>query len=304
MTTLTSILPLILIIFIGFVVGKRNIFPADFPTLINKFLFLVVMPVFFFGSFNEFYRGDVSNFLPFIGINILISVVLYIVFYNILILSRINKTHTASIITPSFVGNSFYFGFPILLTLFGQEHINYAVIYVVFVTLVDFFGMFLVSKIAGKAFQLKEELLEFVRTPLLIATILGVILMLLEIPLPKAVLEVSENFGSIISPLIMFSFGLYLALHFKVKNLRLALLVSFNKPLILPLVTYIVVYLLLPLPDIAAQTSVILACMPSAFYNLVIADNYKLDLDVTLSSLILTSLLFFLTSIFWINLVQ
>lgn len=304
MATLTSLLTLLLIILIGFIVGKKSVLPENFPKLINKFLFLVVMPIFFFGSFDEFERSEVVNFLPFIIINILICAVLYTLLYNFLIRTKIDRKPMAAVITPSFVGNTFYFGFPILLTLFSPEHANYAIIYVVFVTIVDFFGMFLVSKVMGKEFQLKDQLIEFAKTPLLIATILGLTFMLLEIPLPKIILEVSSSFGETVLPLVMFAFGVYFSQHFKINNLRLALLVSFNKLLILPLVTYIVVYYVFPLPAVAAQTSVILACMPSAFYNLVIADNYELDVDVTLSSLIFTSLLFFLTSLFWINLVQ
>jgi len=304
MTVLTSLFPFILIVLTGFVVGGKKIFPENFPTLINKFLFLVAIPIFFFGSFNDLDEGEVVNFLPFIMINILICASLYLLLYFSLTRTKIKKESISAVLTPSFIGNSIYFGFPVLLALFSPDHINYAVIYVAFVTVVDFVGIFLISNLTGKNFKLRDQLVNFAKTPILIATFFGIALLILGVPIPETVLEVTESFGSVLSPLIMFAFGMYFSQNLKFGEIQLSFLASFNKLLLLPLVTYLVVHYIFPLPTVAAQTSVILACMPSAFFNLVIADNYGVDKEVTLSSIMLSSILFFITSIFWINLVQ
>jgi predicted permease len=303
MAVLESLFPLIIIAIIGYLIGQTKILTSDFPKTINKFLFYVALPIFFLGSFSEFSRNDVNTFFPYIFVNILIITILYIVYYLIISRTKLNKRDIASTITPSFVGNSLYFGFPILTTVFGSEYIPYGVIYVSFITITDFMGMFLTSKLTGKIFDGKKQVAEFLKTPVLITSILGLFLLIVNVELPEVLLDVTYSFGSIISTLILFAFGMSFSYKSMLGDLRLPLLVSFNKLLLLPFITYLFVYYLFPLPEISARASVVIACMPSAFFNIVIADNYDTNRDITTASILLSSVLFFVTSLFWINLV-
>lgn len=303
MNVLESLLPLIIIAIIGFIVGQTKILPKEFPKEVNKFLFYVALPIFLLGSFSDFNRSDVKDLIPYILVNILIISVLYVTYYVVINRTKLDKKDVASTITPSFVGNSIYFGFPVLTTVLGSEYIPYGVIYVSFVTTVDFLGMFLTSKLTGKSFDAKKQLQKFIKTPLLIASFIGFIFMLTNVALPQIVLDITQSFGSIIGPLIFISFGMSFSYKAILGNIRLPLVVAFNKLILLPLATYLVVYYIFPLPEIAAQASVVIACMPSAFFNLVIADNYDTNKDITIASILLNSVLFFLVSIFWVSLI-
>lgn len=303
MAVLESLFPLIIIVIIGFVVGQTKILPKEFPKEVNKFLFYVALPIFLLGSFSDFNRSDVKDLIPYILVNILIISVLYVTYYVVINRTKLDKKDVASTITPSFVGNSIYFGFPVLTTVLGSEYIPYGVIYVSFVTTVDFLGMFLTSKLTGKSFDAKKQLQKFIKTPLLIASFIGFIFMLTNVALPQIVLDITQSFGSIIGPLIFISFGMSFSYKAILGNIRLPLVVAFNKLILLPLATYLVVYYIFPLPEIAAQASVVIACMPSAFFNLVIADNYDTNKDITIASILLNSVLFFLVSIFWVSLI-
>jgi predicted permease len=303
MAVLETLLPLIIIAIIGFLVGQSKLLPEDFPKVINKFLFYIALPIFLLGSFSGFDRNEVNNFLPYIFINILIISILYIVYYLFIKRTKLKKRDIASTITPSFIGNSIYFGFPVLTTVLGSEYIPYGVIYVSFITMTDFLGMFLTSKLTGKAFDAKNQVIEFLKTPILITSLVALFFLLAGIALPEIVLDITQSFGNIISTLILFAFGMSFSYKSLRGNLRFPLLVSFNKLILLPFFTYLVVYYIFPLPEIAAQASVVIACMPSAFFNLVIADNYDTNKDVTVASILLSSVLFFIVSIFWISLI-
>lgn len=303
MAVLESLFPLIIIAIIGYLVGQTKLLPTDFSKTINKFLFYVALPIFFLGSFSEFNRSEVKNFVPYIFVNMLIISILYITYYVIVNRTKIGKKDIASTITPSFIGNSLYFGFPVLTTVLGSEYIPYGVIYVSFITITDFLGMFLTSKLTGKTFEAKKQVVEFLKTPVLIASLVGLSLLLVNVALPEIVLDVTHSFGSIISTLILFAFGMSFSYKSILGDLRLPLVVAFNKLILLPLITYLVVYYIFPLPEIAAQASVVIACMPSAFFNLVIADNYDTNKDIAIASILLNSVLFFFVSIFWINLI-
>lgn len=303
MAVIESLFPLIIIATIGFLVGQTKLLPSDFPKSINKFLFYVALPLFFLGSFSEYNRNDVTDFFPYIFVNIIIISILYISYYLIISRTKLERKKIASTITPSFIGNSLYFGFPVLTTVLGSEYIPYGVIYVSFVTITDFLGMFFTSKLTGKTFDAKKQIIDFLKTPVLIASIIGLSLLITNIELPKIALDITKSFGAIISTLILFAFGMSFSYKSLTGDLRLSILTSFNKLILLPLFTYIVVYHVYPLPEIAAQASVVIACMPSAFYNLVIADNYDTNKDITIASVLLSSILFFIVSIIWINLI-
>lgn len=304
MTALNTLLPFVLIIIVGFITSKRKILPDSFPTSINIFLFNVAIPLFLIGSFQEFDRAELKNFFPFILVNFIIITVLYLIFYFILARVKMESAQKAALLTPSFIGNTLFFGFPILLSLFGPVYASYSIIYVAFVTNSDYIGMFLTSRITGSEFKLKDQIFDFIKTPIFISVIIGLSILILNIQLPALLLQVTESFGNIISTLIMFSFGMYIAQNFKFAGLKLSLISSSIKLLILPLVTYLIVYYVFPLDTTAAQTSVILACTPAAFFNLLISDNFKTDRELTISTILISSMLFFVTILLWVNIIS
>ena len=304
MDTILLLLPLISIALIGYFAGRKKFFDENFSSQINKFLFFVALPIFLLGSFDGITLEYALNFLPFILINTVIICAIYFAIYIIAKSLKVKNESTAAILTPSLSGNTFYFGFPILMALFGEEHVTYAIIYMNFVLLSDYLGIFMITRLMGEKFSLSKQLTDFIKTPIVLATIIAILLMILQMSLPEKVLEFTEFFGRTISTLALFSLGLYFAKGLNLADLKSPFIVATIKLMLFPLVTYIVVYHIIPLPKVAAQTSVILTCMPSAVYNIIIADTYKTKKEITATSILLTSLLFIVTSIFWINLVK
>lgn len=304
MDTIFLLFPLISIALIGFLIGRRKLFDDNFSSQINKFLFFVALPIFLLGSFDGISLTYAKDFLPFIFINTLIICAFYFAIYLVAKILKVKKESTAAILTPSLSGNTFYFGFPILLSVFAQEHISYAIIYMNFVLLSDYLGIFMITRLMGEKFSLRKQLSDFIKTPIVLATLIALLLMLLQISLPDKILEITDFFGKTISTMALFSLGLYFAKGVNLADIKSPLIVATIKLMLFPLVTYVVVYHIIPLPEVAAQTSVILTCMPSAIYNIILADTYKTKKEITATSILLTSLLFIITSIFWINLVK
>jgi len=304
MDTVLLLLPLITVALIGYFAGRKKLFEENFSSQINKFLFFIALPIFLLGSFDGISLSYAKDFLPFILINTVIICAFYFAIYLIAKTLKVRKETTAAILTPSLSGNTFYFGFPILYAVFAQEHITYAIIYMNFVLLSDYLGIFMISRLMGDKFSLIKQLSDFIKTPIVLATLIALLLMLLQISLPDKILEVTDFFGKTISTMALFSLGLYFAKGVDLADLKSPFVVTIIKLMLFPLITYIVVYHIIPLPEVAAQTSVILTCMPSAVYNIIIADTYKTKKEITATSILLTSLLFIVTSIFWINLVK
>ncbi len=304
MDTVLLLLPLITVALIGYFAGRKKLFEENFSSQINKFLFFIALPIFLLGSFDGISLSSAKEYLPFIFINTLIMCVLYFAIYQVAKILKVKKESTAAILTPSLSGNTIYFGLPILLAVFAQEHITYAIIYMNFVLLSDYLGIFMISRLMGDKFSLIKQLSDFIKTPIVLATLIALLLMLLQISLPDKILEVTDFFGKTISTMALFSLGLYFAKGVNLADLKSPFVVTIIKLMLFPLVTYVVVYHIIPLPEVAAQTSVILTCMPSAVYNIIIADTYKTKREITATSILLTSLLFIITSIFWINLVK
>ncbi len=74
--------------------------------------------------------------------------------------------------------------------------------------------------------------------------------------------------------------------------------------MIVPGVVLFFVTQIFKLSDIAAETSIAIACMPSAVFSLVVADMYDLDKKLTTAIVVLSSIIFLVTSIFWFSLLK
>ena len=91
--------------------------------------------------------------------------------------------------------NTGYVGFPILMSLYGPEGVIYGSIFnMFFVIFVWTYGLMLYK---GHLNNLKSEIRPILLNPSIIAVIIGIIMMVFDVPLPSAILSSIQNIGDI-----------------------------------------------------------------------------------------------------------
>lgn len=301
MEQLTTLSSLFLIIFVGFVLGRTKVLREDSVKTFNTLLFYVAIPSIVFTSLATMDKNQLELYPRFILINIIISVVSYIAVFVFLRIFVKSHAKRGGILFSSISGNVVYFGFPLLLNIYGQEHLNLGILFSIMVfAVVDLVGFLLISFDNDKKFNLVKELKEFVKNPIVIATFSGLSALIVGIEIPELIFDTLDNLSKGVTALGLITLGLFVSYNFKLNDIKLSLLTTFLKLIFVPAFTYLIVFHLIPLEQSLAQVSVVMAAMPAAVFSLTVADIYELDTRLVSSGIIISSILFLITSSVWI----
>lgn len=177
----------------------------------------------------------------------------------------------------SMLGNIIYLGFPVISALFGKEGLLYASIF----TLVSNFLMWTVGVLTinhGKDISFRKNLLHIIN-PNTVAIVVGFIMFLASIKLPKIILEAFGGLGSTNTYLSMLYIGavLYFASVRKLLRNKIIYILSLNRLIIVPLLLlgiFILINTLLPvkIDPLVCSVLIMQAAMP-CMVNVVIMVN-------------------------------
>lgn len=203
-----------------------------------------------------------------------------------------------TVLLASMLGNTGYLGFPITLTLFGDQGLVWALFYDLLGTVVGAYGAG--TLIASHYGQSAVGTLALVRQVLQNPTIWTFSLALLyRAPLPP-MLEHGLSaiaWGTIGLALILI--GIRLGQLSTFRQLRRVSLPLSLKMLLLPLMMWVIVASL-PIPTIAKQVIVLQTAMPPAFATVVLTENYKLDPETAVTTVVIGTFGLLLTLPFWL----
>jgi len=299
-------------------VGSERVKVFKKPTTVlfhylNELVILVVLPLVVFISIARYSLKEILGFgnallLAFVG--------LCVCFVSSVVISHIagddRKTTVAVTMNSSFM-NVTYLGLPVVYALLGGRSLGPASLYAMGIGIPNLiFGIMLASSAANKRVTpgyLIESVVTFPAAFLLIAALLFVGF---GAPLPAAVLDFFDaHLAKLFFAIMLLVVGYQMAIVRPHKYADLLTTVGVIRFLICPLVTYVGILALGlkvagPMPDLTPMPALIQAAMPPAVFNMILAYNYKLDVELygalifylTLISLfIVLPVLFFLLSI-------
>ena len=301
MGQIETLLSLFLVVLVGFLAGRFKLINSSAAKIFMRFVFYIAIPIAVFLDFSTSDKGQLSSYPKFIIVNTAILLILCLFLFLVMRYFKVNRQSAGSVLFTSLDGNVMYFGLPILLSIYSKEHFTLGVIHsIVAVTILEVFGFFLLNVMKqNKKFNLLSEVVALFKNPIVIGGLAGLIFLLIGVNLEDIHPSVNTAFTTLsktTTGLALFALGLYLSQNIRIKNAKFVLLASVNKLLLLPLIVYFVVFYLIKLDPIAAQTSVVQAAMPSAVFCLSVAEIYDLDREQTSSTIMISSMLFLLTS--------
>ena len=308
MTQITTLLSLFIIIAAGALTAKLNFTSEHFSKDINKFVFYIAFPAIIIVSLASTNRSELDLYPKFLLVNGLIILVLRIALVAVLKVLPWAGSDKGLLSYTSLGGNTGFFGFPIILALFEPTHFNLTVIYVTVLTTIDdalallIIGLF--KKDSNEPSQLQNALTDFLKNPIVIASVLGFLLLILELDLPEIIGLPLELLGGTTSAMALFSLGIFTYENLSLPDPQLLFKIGFStiiKLLIFPAVVYLALTYIFTLNEAATQTSVILAAMPSAVFSIILADIFDLDRKLATQVVIVSSVLFLGTSVIWLG---
>ncbi len=167
---------------------------------------------------------------------------------------------------PMMFNNSGNMGLPLMLLAFGEKMLPAAVVLFIIENTLHF-------SIGVKILDPRASLLGIFRIPIVIATVAGLAISLLQLHLPPLLATPIEMLGQICIPLMLFALGVRL-IHIDWADWKIGLVGAITAPLS-GLLFALPAIALLDLPEQQAAMLIVFAALPPAVLNYMMAERYQ-----------------------------
>ncbi|TWT02856.1 AEC family transporter [Reyranella sp. CPCC 100927] len=277
---LTVAFPIFALIGTGWVAGRLRLLGEHGTTALNAFVGWFALPAMLFAALAKVSIADVLNgpFVVVFGGSMLLTYVAGMVAARVV--ARARLAHMSLFGLSASFGNVGYMGIPLCVTAFGSEGALPGTLATILGAAgILTFGLILVEidiqggrgtpAVRGRVMK------AVVRSPIVQAVTLGVLVSALRIAVPEPVLRFLELLGSAAAPCALFAIGLFLSdKGLGTSRLEVAL-ASVGKVLLQPLIAVALLPWFLDLDTMWGKAAVLCAALPTAANAFVIAKEYE-----------------------------
>ncbi|MCL2415684.1 MAG: AEC family transporter [Defluviitaleaceae bacterium] len=243
--SLNIVIPIFLVIVLGYFLKKRGILGEGFLKGGNKVVFMFGIPA---NLFISLYTAEISDIFD-IGFVIFAVVFTLLSFAAIWIYGLLfikNKDLTSAFVQGAFRSNLAVLGLPLWIYILGEQAAARGALILVFVIPIYNILTILVltahSK-TGKKMTLRGTLLSIVKNPPIIGITLGIIFSFLPISLPTMAYTTIRYLATLATPLALICLGVAIVYKGIDDRFKVALLSSLIKIVALPLIATVTAYL-------------------------------------------------------------
>ncbi len=298
MSFLTILLPIFSVFAIGYGIGKYK--KLDIKSL--SFVAIYVLCPFL--GFETFYANALTS--RHLYIFAVIGLLVFVLVVLILLISRflqVEKKRKHAMLLSGVFLNGGNLGVPVVLFTIGEEGFIYALmIMVVMDLLMNSLGIYIAASGGDGAITKKESLIRTVKVPILWASIVGILLNQLAIPLPVQVEDMIVLLADAAIPLVMIVLGLQLAT-IKIRSIefRPVGIMVLLRLVISPLIAFAIVSLMGIGDTVLGTVLVLIAAMPSAANTTIFSVQFHVDPDFVSATTLLSTIVSLFTLPIWLT---
>ena len=308
LSALESMLSIALLVLVGFGLAYLGWVSKETEIFIPKLITKVVLPPYLMSNIvlhfdrTELLATIASSLVP------LLSMVLNFLLLKFLaILLNIQKKHRGLFAVAGTVSNTILIGIPVNLALFGEAALPFVLLYFFANTL--FFwtiGAMVLAKegTTQKRHSLKEKVKLFFSPPLC-GVLLGLLLVLLNLPLPKVLAETCRYLGQLATPLALIFVGITLRrIAWKTAKIGKDLIAGLLARLMLSPLLLLLFLNFIALPSSMGQVFVIQSALPCMAIISVMSAYYGADKEYASTMVAVSTVLGMLTVPIWLSIVN
>lgn len=215
LTSISSIIPIVVIIILGYVLQVRGWFAGDFGDNLSKLIMNVALPASIFVSVLKYLTLDKlvslsGGLLYTFGAFILT----YIVAYIVVKVFKVPAGRRGTVINTFVNANTIFIGLPLNVALFGDNALPYFLIYYITNTISTWtLGVYIMSSDSesGKSeVAAKFDWKRLLPAPL-VGFLVALVFLVLRIPVPSFATSTLTYIGDIVTPLSLIYIGIVLA---------------------------------------------------------------------------------------------
>jgi malate permease and related proteins len=302
MAVIETIAPIFFIIVFGYLLQQKGLLRAQFIQEANRFVFLFSLPVLIFTGIM---KSDIKD----IGlINILSAIIPTLVIlclaFLLALAMGLKKGTLGSFVQTTFHGNITYIGLAVLYYMLGDEGLKKGSILIGFLILINnTLAIAILSWTSQRHANIRKSLASIVKTPLIIATFVGMVLLYLGIPVPKLLMKSMGILANIALPMALIIIGASMSLSTLKSSLKFSVIISLMKLMALPFLSFLFCYFY-AIPSRDALPGIILLATPTATTSFILANELGGDTEIASGAITLSTLLSPFAFIFWAYMVR
>lgn len=304
--TINGVLPIFLVILIGYILKRFKLINDEFVKKSTKIVFKVSLPCMIFQSVSgvntkELFSTEIINLILFLFItNIVLFLLSILLAKRIVVDLRAKGPFVQGIVRTNFV----IIGYSLIMNLFGDIALAKAALLTAF--LVPMYNIMAV--IALTIFLPKEKsqnnvkitLVNLAKNPLIISIFVGLVFASLHIELPVFIHNTIEYTGTLTLPLSLICIGAFFSWDKVKDNFNYALIVTFLKTIVNPLIILTIAYFLGFRGDNLGIILISFAS-PTAISSFAMSDAMDNDSQLAAAIIILTTAFSIISIIVGIN---
>ena len=297
--SLESILPVIILISLGYILQIKKWFDISFSDNISKLIMNIALPASIFVPVMEYLTVDrlikLSSGLVYVALATIFG---YIIAYILVKALKIRAGRRGTFINTFVNANTIFIGLPLNIALFGDKATEYFLVYYIINTISTWtLGIYLMtidSQVQSKT-TVSFDWKKLLPPPPLIGFLVAIVFLLAKIPVPQVMTKTLTYVGNIVTPLSLIYIGIVLAKAglASVKFDKDSVYALCRRFLIAPLLMLIVIKTIgTNLPNLEAQTFMLQSAVSSLAVMPILAHQGNGDVEyatniVTLSTVLL-----------------
>lgn len=291
MALILIILPVLLIFSIGFI-GQKLI-GFDIKSISTAALYLMSP----FLAFRTFFTNPLTmDYLYIVIFCLVLTFALFAIVWGTGYFMKATRPELSAMVLGGVFMNSGNYGAPVVLFAFGAVGFDYAVIMMVFQSLLmNTIGIFFASLGGKEKATLKESLNRVIRMPLIYAAVAGLLFQVFSIDLPKPVMEGISLVADASIPTVMLVLGMQLAaISRKRVAYRYVTAVTVIRMVASPLVAAVILYFM-PVNDLLRAVIILQSAMPAAANTTMFALQFDTEPDLVSFTTFITTIISIVT---------
>jgi malate permease and related proteins len=282
-SALGSVFSIAIMVAIGYYLTAKRWFDSEVAGLFSKLVVNVSLPLLmFYNLVGNFDRSKLSHLakgliIPFLSIGIC-----YLIGVLVAKVLNIDEKRRGTFESMFFASNAIFIGLPVNLALFGDDSVPYVLLYYIANTL--FFwslGAYCISKDGmekGTVKMFSFDTVKRIFSPPLFGFMGAIVIILLNIYIPKFVLDSCRYIGNLTTPLSMFYIGItmYYVKFSEIKPDKDMFGVILGRFIVSPLVVFLLAFYF-PVDPLMKNVFIIQSAMPVVTSTAIVARIYNAD---------------------------
>ena len=263
MFSLNVVVPVFLVMILGYVLKKREVISSGFLSSGNKIVYYIGLPALLFRGVYTAEIGEIMD-IRFIAFALLSTAASFFIIWGIAALFMKDKTVLASFAQGAFRGSFALLGIPLIINMAGDAGMARAAMVVVFV--VPFFNVFSILSLApctGEKLGPWKIIWTVLKNPSNVMIAIGIILAVFDIPLPIMINGAINTTANLATPLALLCLGGGMVFRGFDAKFKYAMIASILKVVVIPL-AFTIVAVLMGFRDYELAVIVIMGGIPSA----------------------------------------